>query len=141
MSAFVVHDHHINVLITWAAGRHGIGHVSYYWEGQRRDVRENPRRMASVLHAENVRSVNARYQDCENPAGFVYQPVPLGYLNITPIQIIKACHCLAYQSCESSDWEQTEAYAILNGIEAAAVRSIVGYDDAAWEMTPSRMAA
>ena len=134
MSAFIVTDYHINALVSWAANKHGHNAVSYYWNGRRRDVREDPKRIASVLYAENVRSVNARYSECGEPAGFKYRPIALGYTRLTPIAIIKACHCLGYQSCETSDWEQTEAFAILQGIEAAAVRMIDGYDDAAWAL-------
>ena len=61
MSAFLVDDYHINALVSWAAGRHGHQAITYYWSGSRRDIRHDPRRVASVLFAENVRSVNARY--------------------------------------------------------------------------------
>jgi len=135
MSAYLVSDYHINVLVTWAAQQHGMSAVSYYWEGKRRDVRESPRRIASVLFAENVRSVNARYKQCDDPAGFKYKPVALGYTSLKAIDIIKACHCLHYQSCETSDWQETEAFAILEGIERAAVCALPGYEDAGWKLS------
>lgn len=134
MSAFVVSDYHINILVNWAANRHGSDAVSYYWNGRRREIRNDAKRVASVLHAENVRSVNTRYSECDNPNGFKFKPMGLGYLNITPIQIIKACNCLTYQSCETRDWEETEAFAILAGITQSAIRSIDGYEDADWEL-------
>lgn len=134
MSAFVVTDFHINLLVSWAASRHGSGAVSYYWNRCHRDVRHDPARIASVLYAENVRSVNARYKECEPAHGFKFRHIPLGYLNLKPVQIIKACHCLVYQSCEAEGWEESEAKAILDGIEAAAVRSLDGYEDARWAL-------
>jgi hypothetical protein len=139
MSAFIVSDYHINALVSWAANQHGINAVSYYWSGRRREVRKNPKRIASVLYAENVRSVNARYSECDDPTGFQYKPVSLGYTKIGPVQVIKACHCLEYQSCEGSEWKASEAYAILDGIKNAAIRAIDGYDDADWELlAPSK---
>lgn len=141
MSAYIVSDYHINVLVNWAASRHGGNAVSYYWERSHRDVRHDTARIASVLHAENVRSVNARYKDCQPAHGFKYRPLALGYLNLQPVQIIKACHCYAYQACEAEGWEQSEAKAIIDAIEAAAVRSLDGYEDADWSLDEPRKAA
>lgn len=140
MSAFVVTDYHINILVNWAANRHGCDAVSYYWNRAHRDVRHDTARIASVLYAENVRSVNARYKNCEPAHGFKFRRMGLGYLKITPVQIIKACHCLAYQSCEADGWEDSEAKAILDGIEAAAVRSLPGYADANWALQEGALA-
>jgi hypothetical protein len=134
MSAFIVSDRHINTLATWATSRNGGDAVSYYWGGRHRDVRhEGAQRIASVLFAENVRSVNTRYNEHTDPAGFKYKNVPYIF-DVSPVQIIKACHCLSYQSCETSDWEETEAFAILAAIERAAVRDLPGYEDAFWEI-------
>lgn len=142
MSAYVVNDYHINVLVSWAASQHGLNAVSYYWQGKRRDVRGDEKRVASVLYAENVRSVNARYNECDEPAGFKYKALSLGYTGLKPVDIISACHCLEYQSCETSDWDETEAKAILDGIIAAAIRQLPGYADAPWELRePSKEAA
>ena len=133
MSAYVVSAYHINALVTYA----NLERIGYFWQGKRRDVREDPRRIASVLYAENVRSVNARYNDAAPAHGHEYR-IELSHLS--HIGAIKACHCLAYQSCETDDWEETEAAAILRAIEASAVRKLPGYDEAAWELRgqPSR---
>jgi len=142
MSAFIVNDYHINALVTWAANRHGSDAVTYYWAGRRREVRQDPKRVANVLYAENVRSVNARYDDASSAHGFDYKAAGIEPLRMTPVQVIKACHCLSYQSCETSDWEDTEAYAILRGVEGEAVRSLAGYDQAGWELRePTQEAA
>lgn len=142
MSAYIVSDHHINTLVSWATGRHGNDAVRYYWGNRSRDVRhEGAKRIASVLYSQNVRSVNFLYDDKEDPNTFVFKHVPF-VLDLAPVQIIKACHCLAYQSCETSDWQETEAYAILKAIESAAVHSLPGYDDADWELRqPIKQAA
>lgn len=132
MSAFVVSDYHINVIVSWAERMHGNDAVTYYWNGRSRDVRQDAKRIASVLYAENVRSVNTRYEGCDSPNGFRYKRI--AYLNITPVQIIKACHCLTYQSCETRDWPETEAFAVLGAITQRAIRMMDGYDEADWEL-------
>lgn len=132
MSAYVVSAYHINALVTYA----NLERIGYFWQGKRRDVREDPRRIASVLYAENVRSVNARYNDAAPAHGHEYR-IELSHLS--HIGAIKACHGLAYQSCETDDWGDTEAYAILQAIEGWAVRQLPEYADAEWELTaPAR---
>jgi hypothetical protein len=130
MSAYLVPAYHINALVSWAAGKHGSNAVSYYWGDKHREVRNDAARVASVLFAENVRSVNSRYKEHDTAHGFKFKPVP-NLLN--PIDVIKACHGYSYQACETEDWEQSEAFAIIKGIERSAIRSLPGYEDSlAW---------
>lgn len=132
MSAYVVSEYHINALVTYAA----FARIGYYWQGKRREVQGDQRRVASVLHAENVRSVNARYSMADPAHGHEYR---IELANLSDIGAIKACHGLAYQSCETDDWGDTEAYAILQAIEGWAVRQLPEYADAEWELTaPAR---
>lgn len=139
MSAFIVSDFHINVLVSWAAGRHGSDAVSYYWNGDRHYVRSNPKGVAAELYAENVRSVNARYNEDSMETGFKYEALPMGYLNISAVQILKACNCYEYQACETDNWVKSEAHAIIEGIRDAAIHALPGYDDADWEINiPTR---
>ena len=130
MSAYLVPDYHINALVSWAAGKHGSNAVSYYWGGRHRDVRGDEKRIASVLYAENVRSVNARYKEADPAHGFVFKRVA-NVLN--PIDVIKGCHGYSYQACEADGWEQSEAFSIIAGIERSAIRSLPDYQDSnAW---------
>jgi hypothetical protein len=122
MSAFIVPAYHVNALVSWAADRHGHRAVSYVFVGRRRDVRGAPARVASVLYAENVRSVNARYNEAERADGFRYKRVSTSHLK--PADIVNACNCLDYQSCETSDWRETEARAIVDAIRDEAVRDL-----------------
>lgn len=101
--------------------------------------------VGQILWAENWRSLNARYPDtptnrADTPG--IIAEVAKDYRYhaphsdmLSPLQIIKACHCLNYQSCESDDYEQTLAFHILEAIERAAVRKIPGYDDAPWGLS------
>lgn len=130
MSAYLVPQYHINALTSWAANRHGSNAVSYYWAGKRREVRNDERRVASVLFAENVRSVNSRYQEADPAHGFAFQRV-VNVLN--PIDVIKGCHGYSHQACEAEGWEESEAFAIIAGIEQSAIRALPGYEDSnAW---------
>ena len=124
MSAYLVPGYHIDALVTYAALTGGG--LSYYWQGSRRAIRGDEARVASVLYAENVRSVNARYAQHDSAHGHRYRPVlPM----LRAIDIIKACHGYAYQACETDDWESTEAAAVVRAIEAGAVRMLPGYAD------------
>ncbi len=130
MSAYLVPDYHINALVSWAAGRHGSNAVSYYWGGRRREVRGDEKRIASVLFAENVRSVNARYRESDPAHGFVFKRV-VNVLN--PIDVIKGCHGYGYQACEAEGYEQSEAFAIVAAIAQSAIRALPGYEESnAW---------
>ncbi len=52
--------------------------------------------------------------------------------DLTPVQVLKAVACLAYQSCETPDWTTTVACNILNEIKEFAIRKLPGYEGAAW---------
>lgn len=72
---------------------------------------DNSAKVAAILMAENVRSVNARYNDeGSNPYEFEYLPrarkLPVG-------NIIGALDCLEYQSCETDDWHESNAWEII----------------------------
>ncbi len=127
MSAYIVPAAHINALVAWAEGRHGSGAVSYFYAGARRQVRNDAKRISSVLYAENVRSVNSRYKQCDAAHGFVYKP---NLIDLTPVQVLKALDGYSYQACETADWEQSEAFAIVEGIRRAAINALPGYDAA-----------
>lgn len=132
MSAYIVDDFHINGLVTWAAMHHGNDRISYFWEGRWRYIQDDEQRVASVLYAQNVRSVNCRYNESESAHGFKFEDVLGSVMDHLPIEIVKACHCYGYQACETDDWPQTEAFAIVKGVEDAAIRMISGYEDAQW---------
>jgi hypothetical protein len=48
------------------------------------------------------------------------------------LQVLKACACYAYQSCEHSGWEASEAHAFIQALKDKAVRTLPGYGDAVW---------
>src|SRR3984893_4934512 len=96
-----------------------------------------PEDVGRVLLEENVRSVLYRYGgrlgDDEKQAAdsycFAYAPRPR-----SPVQIIKAVHCLDYQSCETEDWETTLAWRICQALLSSTTARLPGYEAAAWEI-------
>lgn len=149
MSAFLVDRDHITFL-TMAALNSSAGHgedFSYSYGGERhyirsRDIPEAVR-VANVLWAENARSVNYRYKDSshiEDEEAPRYTKVPLvrGVALTHPTKpgpVLNAIDCLEYQSCECPDWEQTEAFAILQNLRGRMCRSVEGYKDTPWGFT------
>jgi hypothetical protein len=140
MSAFICGDMHINAIVTYAVEKR----VSFYVAAtrERRDITSfTAEEIGRILMDENVRSVVARY-DATSPdyadeakdaaSDYKYKPFPTP---LTPVEIIKACHCLEYQSCETEDWDSTLAWRILQDIKSAALHDLPGYDGAPWEIT------
>jgi hypothetical protein len=92
-----------------------------------------------MLWDENVRSVQSRYgkENAPGPRGETYfyslhVVVPEVTLHTDPVQVIKACDCFAYQSCETDDWKSSEAYYYIEALKDAALPPLAGYEDAVW---------
>lgn len=97
--------------------------------------------IANILREQNIRSVQERYPNI--PVKDLPGDESMGVIKMSarsfadirdypPMIIIKACHNVAYQSCETSDWPTTQAHTLLRTIEDAAVRALPGYDEAPW---------
>ena len=130
MSAFVVGNQHITAMLSILEASFPVSPASYRYNGQAYYYRANKQELGQKLIDQNYRSVNYRYDEDTPVPEF---QLALGGHLWTPVEIIKACHCYNYQSCETSDWEDTEAYAISKMIERQAVRMLPGYNEAqAW---------
>lgn len=116
MSAYICSDAHFNYLANFAIRKPKYG-------GSLRDGQN----VIDVLYSQNLRSVNHRYrEDGRAPAPRFKREIQ----NFDMVQVIKACHCLAYESCETDDYENTEAKKLLDALEA--VRELPGYESAQW---------
>jgi hypothetical protein len=134
MSAFIVGDNHIGAILRWYLME---SHPAYrpQWRGLEPTAREAAS-MFTALARENWRSVSYRY-------GYVRrsEPTPVDdlqltrFAELTPVEVIKACDCLNYQSCEHPTYEQSEAKRLINAIKSAAIGALPGYRAAAWEVT------
>ena len=92
---------------------------------------------ARILLAENIRSVEYLYSDANDMIGDRDIAVSCeeyhgGRYRFAPVQILKLCDCLDYQSCEPNDWQDSAAFELLERIRHAAIRTLPGYDDAEW---------
>jgi hypothetical protein len=135
MSCFVVPDYHVSALVAWGL-RHGA------------IVGISPDALAHELAAANRAAYSERY------AGrYDSELAPYGGLDhhagaeLSPVAVVKACDCLAYQASDWSAWSGSEPSAHLAVIRAAALRlvpegrtlapdaaahALPGYEAAAW---------
>lgn len=130
MSAFIVNDYHINALVSYGAQQG----TSFYWKGKRFAFdRETAPELAAELYSENVRSVNSRYSERNRRKGFNFQRVLID--DLEPADIICACDCLRYQSCETSNYDRTLARAATVAIREAAIHALID-GHSCWELQP-----
>jgi hypothetical protein len=135
MSAYLVEERHIAFLVGAALSRQVIGfggnRLSYAFKERFISVdAEMADRLGQLLWNENKISVAHRYPG-ESWSVPQYRH-RRAFLDYQPLQVLKACHCYAYQSCEHPGWETSEAKAFIDALERTAVRHLPGYDDAAW---------
>ena len=92
-----------------------------------------------MLLDECVRSVGERYNDSEvtdlpgrSDAEYLIPfKFKLGY-NLPAVVILKQISCYEYQSCETDDWKDTEAYAFCQSLRHATIDRLPGYEEAPW---------
>lgn len=128
MSAFICTDTHINAIVTWASDRK----TSTYYGNPGRSwfVYQNEQATTELLYTENVLSVNYRCK-LDDPIGnIIYKPTGL----YRPIEIIKLCNGLEYQSCEHPGWNDSLAKRLLDEICGIAITKLPGYDAAPWSI-------
>lgn len=158
MSAFICGPDHIKALAIFAAHDnrlHGMNVDPRYFKYDGGDARMEGRPShevatyyANILYCENIRSVQGRYPDSnfDDLPGLIHKPEMLevethecfeqytdSRLTLKPVDILKMCACLDYQSCETDDWDKTLAYRLLQRIRLAAISLLPGYEDAPWE--------
>lgn len=131
MSALMCSDRHLTALAAYAV-RHGLSDVRLPDYPSRDEMRQAIRTTLGVLARENVESLDTRYpNDAMRPVAAV-DPTALAAGQFPLLHIIKACHFYAYQSCEHPGWEASRAKVICDRIEAHAVHSLPGYNEAPW---------
>lgn len=126
MSAFIMSDDEISVIVSYFVHTKATIHGEGAWLkiGDKYDYLnyDHAAEVAKILKDENIRSVNARYNDdSASEFNFEYDPTahkrPVG-------NIIGALDCLEYQSCETDDWETTNAYEIIQGLRKHLLKTI-----------------
>ena len=143
MSAYIVDRAHIDYLICAALYmRTRIHNDRHTWHhnGQHHElIPANVNDVGQMLWDENFKSVKYRYEETplDDLAGYggesKYEFGGRGaFEKYDPVQVIKACNCLEYQSCEHPEWEASEAHAFINALIALAICEIPGYEAAEW---------
>lgn len=147
MSAYIVDKEHILYLVQ-AVTESRIGHRSFsWWHNEEHHMLrpgdyERAADVANMLWLENVRSVSTRYPH-ESSATlpgtantqFVIHPRDFNrvrWMEFKPAQILKACDCYAYQTCEHEEWKESEAFAFINSLRSAAWHSLPDYEACVW---------
>jgi len=158
MSAYIVDRRHIDYLLTagfrlayppygpmrWqspdetpadvhqAGSPWGPGYLAHIHKVQRTLEAGTADMVGAMLWEQNYRSVNFRYDEegWKNAVpDYTYSEF---YGKIDPVQVLKAISCYRYQSCESPDWDETEAAAFCDALESYAIKALPGYDAASW---------
>lgn len=130
MSCFILSKAHIDVMC-WAAATYGYdwgstrtpfpGYI-YLGSGERIDICSGPRpdkegltRLGQILTEENYRSWNDRYGEHEACPEYRYEPPASDGWSCE--EVLNACRCYEYQSCEAADWETSDAKTACERIE------------------------
>lgn len=130
MSAFVMHEDEISTIVSYfiTPVTDDQLYIEVDDEYKYMGLLDAPR-VAKILFDQNVRSVEERYSSIEaHEFRFTFDKLatrrPLG-------NIIGALDCLEYQSCESDDYEDTDAYKILARMRKHLLKRAAG-DDYTW---------
>jgi hypothetical protein len=134
MSAYIVHEKHILALVRAATqGRDRTFRWFHNdrWHELERFDNDRATEVGQMLWDANARSVDTRYGTDDGLLPYTHNPSP-HYAHIEPVAALKAIDGYEYQSCEVSDWEETEAYAFVNTLRRKMIHALPGYDDANW---------
>ena len=148
MSAYVVDNRLIDILLTFGLNCQRYGPLRWYWpkaehpntyqsgqpwgpasvavakETEAELTPETASRVGQVLLDENTRSVNHRYEERDAAESYRYKR----FLKTNPANVLGLIDCLDYQSCEHPEWETSEAYTILQALQSAAIHQLPGYE-------------
>lgn len=129
MSAYLVSDNHINVIVSWFVDYRKDYQLWYELNGQYGYMDEEAaKQVAWVLHSQNVRSVNDRYQEAGSDETYEFKYLPRVKEAYSLAEIAGAIDGLEYQSCESDDYHTTDAYKILTSMRKQLLKKVQDRD-------------
>lgn len=108
-----------------------LNHIAYLVQAAKLPDSQAEQQAGQMLWNENVKSVRYRYPTHQIGAE-VYPATTPRFSRFDPVQVIKACECYAHQSCEPPEWEESDAYAFVEGLIRDVCACLPGYDKAIW---------
>lgn len=153
MSAYMVDREHIAYLLDAAMSVEVLGNGSHslHWfnpqSGECEQLRvadyHRAAEVGQMLWNENRKSIEARYPDtvddfCATAPGTVGETYVYGehagnpFAAVDVVQVLKACDCFAYQSCEHKGWKGSNARAFIESMRAQCIARLPGYAEAEW---------
>ena len=95
MSAHIVEMENINILVSWSVKQGLLEKMGV----------SGPDELGQILHDENVRSVNYRYDENTVPDQYKHTPMPVDDVSDETIDSLMSN--LDYQCCETNDWNSS----------------------------------
>ncbi len=153
MSAYIVDRNHVLYLVE-AAMSHRLnpygGNFRWYWNDGNGELGcadyDRAAEVANMLWRENIKSVSTRYPNESSATlpGTVDAKLiderdfnGVRWFDFEPVQVIKACDCFDYQSCEHGDeWQTSEAKSFIDSLRSHAWHALAAYDKAEWGAPP-----
>ena len=135
MSAFLCGPKTIATIVEWEqnSDRPGFLAKPAYYGGTNED--KPGIFFQELLLRQNLRSLHARYPDkVEQPSPDqlkVYQHTH-GVVGLGIVDILKCVQCWQYQSCETDDYQATQAWKYSHYVLSALISRLPGYEKAAW---------
>jgi hypothetical protein len=88
---------------------------------------------ATTLAKENERSMRDSHG---SKVSYIYQPFTQEEINaapvLTPVNCLKQCQFLDFQSCEAFSYYESQAWRTLHRIEGCAIAALPEYDSYPW---------
>lgn len=137
MSAYLVSDNHLNVLVSYfTSSIHGSGLWCKVNGEYTYLTPDNAKYIAYELHKENCRSLDHRYDEHNVDENYQFKYVRTDAYS--PLEIAGAIDCLEYQSCEREDYHQSEAYSLLCNMRKHLLREMAEKEfgnETTWEIS------
>jgi hypothetical protein len=104
-------------------------------ERRRELTLETAGRVGAMLLAENVRSVNHRYDEDEWEQPYEFDEALWRYQrtqgrDIDPVKVLRAIAGFEYQACEHPEWSRSEAFHYLEALRRLCITRLAGYEQA-----------
>lgn len=125
MSAYIVSNNHINVIVSWFMDYRKDSQLWYELNGQYGYMSaEDAPKVAYELYKQNVRSVNYHYNDNQTDELYQFEQVKNAKQAYSLAEIAGALDGLEYQSCETDDYHQTDAYKIITSMRKDLLKRV-----------------